>query len=147
MGGQKASGYTGSVPWWAGVPPHNPRWGSPSPRSAAWSYFKNHKRPVIEIIKENAVTFERQANVPFQVWYASNNTSTGELNDLGTFYTDENGRIELNGPEMGELGLRDGWFRVKELEPLKGFAIAAPTPRRRSWLPDRDIPSCSGTGL
>jgi uncharacterized surface anchored protein len=89
-------------------------------------YFKNHKRPVIEIIKENAVTFERQANVPFQVWYASNNTSTGELNDLGTFYTDENGRIELNGPEMGELGLRDGWFRVKELEPLKGFAIADP---------------------
>jgi uncharacterized surface anchored protein len=89
-------------------------------------YFKNHKRPVIEIIKENAVTFERQANVPFQVWYASNNTSTGELNDLGTFYTDENGRIELNGPQMGELGLRDGWFRVKELEPLKGFAIADP---------------------
>ena len=89
-------------------------------------YFKNHKRPVIEIIKENAVTFERQANVPFQVWYASNNTSTGELNNLGTFYTDENGRIELNGPEMGELGLRDGWFRVKELEPLKGFAIADP---------------------
>ena len=89
-------------------------------------YFKNHKRPVIEIVKENAVTFERQANVPFQVWYASNNTSTGELNNLGTFYTDENGRIELNGPEMGELGLRDGWFRVKELEPLKGFAIADP---------------------
>ena len=89
-------------------------------------YFKNHKRPVIEIVKENAVPFERQANVPFQVWYASNNTSTGELNNLGTFYTDENGRIELNGPEMGELGLRDGWFRVKELEPLKGFAIADP---------------------
>ena len=65
-------------------------------------------------------------NVPFRVWYASNNTSTGELNDLGTFYTDENGRIELNGPEMGELGLRDGWFRVQELEPLKGFAKADP---------------------
>ncbi len=96
------------------------------PNRAHTVYFKNHKRPVIEIIKENAVTFERQANVPFQVWYASNNTSTGELNDLGTFYTDENGRIELNGPEMGELGLRDGWFRVKELEPLKGFAIADP---------------------
>ena len=90
------------------------------------AYFKNHKRPVIEIIKENAVTFERQAHVPFQVWYASNNTATGELNDLGVFYTDENGRIELNGPEMGELGLRDGWFRVKELEPIKGFAIADP---------------------
>ena len=90
------------------------------------AYFKNHKRPVIEIIKENAVTYERLAHVPFQIWYASNNTSTGEFNDLGVFYTDEDGRIELNGPEMGDLGLRDGWFRVKELEPLKGFAKADP---------------------
>ena len=90
------------------------------------AYFKNHKRPVIEIIKENAVTFEPLENVPFRVWYASNNTATGEFNDLGTFYTDADGRIELNGPEMGELGLRDGWFRVQELEPLKGFAKADP---------------------
>ena len=89
-------------------------------------YFTNHKRPVIEIIKENAVTFEPLPNVPFRVWYASNNTATGEINDLGVFYTDKNGRIELNGPEMGELGLRDGWFRVQELEPLKGFAKADP---------------------
>ena len=90
------------------------------------AYFKNHKRPVIEIIKENAVTFDRLANVPFRVWYASNNTATGELNDLGVFYTDENGRIELDGTKMGTLGLRDGWFRVQELEPLKGFAKADP---------------------
>ena len=27
---------------------------------------------------------------------------------------------------MGTLGLRDGWFRVQELEPLKGFAKADP---------------------
>ena len=90
------------------------------------AYFKNHRRPVIEIIKENAVTFDRLANVPFRVWYASNNTATGEMNDLGVFYTDENGRIELDGTKMGTLGLRDGWFRVQELEPLKGFAKAAP---------------------
>ena len=90
------------------------------------AYFKNHKRPVIEIIKENAVTFDRLANVPFRVWYASNNTATGEMNDLGVFYTDENGRIELDGTKMGTLGLRDGWFRVQELEPLKGFAKADP---------------------
>ena len=89
-------------------------------------YFENHKRPIIEIIKENAVTFEPLANVPFRVWYSSNHTSTGEINDLGTFYTGADGRIELNGPEMGELGLRDGWFRVQELEPLKGFAKADP---------------------
>ena len=90
------------------------------------AYFKNHKRPIIEIIKENAVTFDPLAHVPFQVWYASNDTETGESNDLGVFYTDENGRIELDGTKMGTLGLRDGWFRVKELEPLKGFAKADP---------------------
>ena len=90
------------------------------------AYFKNHKRPVIEIIKENAVTFDRLAHVPFQVWYASNDTETGEFNDLGVYYTDENGRIELDGTKMGTLGLRDGWFRVQELEPLTGFAKADP---------------------
>ncbi len=90
------------------------------------AYFKNHKRPIIEIIKENAVTFDRLANVPFRVWYASNNTTTGEMNDLGVFYTDENGRIELDGTKMGALDLRDGWFRVQELEPLRGFAKADP---------------------
>ena len=90
------------------------------------AYFKNHKRPIIEIIKENAVTFDRLAHVPFQVWYASNDTETGEFNDLGVFYTDENGRIELDGTKMGTLGLRDGWFRVQELESLKGFAKADP---------------------
>ena len=64
--------------------------------------------------------------MPFRVWYASNNTVTGEFNDLGVYYTDENGRIELDGTKMGEYGLRDGWFRVQELEPLKGFAKADP---------------------
>lgn len=86
-------------------------------------YFENYKRPTIEIIKENEITHDRIANVPFQVWYASNNTSTGEYNDLGVFYTDEDGRIELTDPD---ISLRDGWFRVKELEPAPGFSIADP---------------------
>lgn len=84
------------------------------------AYFYDHKRPVIEIIKESSITHERLSNVRFQVWYASNDTETGEYNDLGVFTTDENGRIELTGPDNG---LRDGWFRVKELEPPVGFSI------------------------
>ena len=86
-------------------------------------YFQNYKRPTIEIIKENSITHDPIENVPFQVWYASNNTSTGEYNDLGVFYTDAEGRIVLSDPE---LSLRDGWFRVKELEPAPGFALADP---------------------
>ncbi len=84
------------------------------------AYFYDHKRPVIEIIKENSITHDRLPNVRFQVWYASNDTETGEFNDLGVFTTDENGRIELTGPANG---LRDGWFRVKELAPPAGFSI------------------------
>ena len=84
------------------------------------AYFYDHKRPVIEIIKENSITHDRLPNVRFQVWYAGNDTETGELNDLGVFTTDENGRIELTGPANG---LRDGWFRVKELAPPTGFSI------------------------
>ena len=86
-------------------------------------YFENYKRPVIEIIKENEITHDPIANVPFRVWYASNNTSTGEYNDLGVYYTDEEGRIVLSDPD---ISLRDGWFRVQEVEPAPGFALADP---------------------
>ena len=83
-------------------------------------YFENHKAPVIEIIKENEITHDRLENVPVQVWYASNSTSTGEYNDLGVFYTDAEGRIVLSDPE---LSLRDGWFQIQELEPPAGFSL------------------------
>jgi TQXA domain-containing protein len=83
-------------------------------------YFQNHKAPVIEIIKQDSITHAPLDHVKMQVWYASNNTATGEWRDLGTFYTDKNGRIELTGPTNG---LVDGWFRVKELEPKPGYVI------------------------
>ena len=55
----------------------------------------------------------------FQIWYGSNSTTTGELNDLGTHFTDERGEIVLEG-------LRDGWYKVTELEPAHGFTIKEP---------------------
>ena len=55
----------------------------------------------------------------FQIWYGSNSTTTGELNDLGTYFTDERGEIVLEG-------LRDGWYKVTELEPAHGFTIKEP---------------------
>ena len=83
-------------------------------------YFQNYKRPTIEIIKENEITHDPLENVPVQVWYASNDTETGEYNDLGVYYTDENGRIILSDPD---ISLRDGWFRIEELEAPKGFSM------------------------
>lgn len=82
--------------------------------------FENHKRPFIEIIKENSITHDPIANVKMQVWYASNNTATGEYNDLGVYYTDSEGRIVLSEPD---ISLRDGWYRVQELEPAPGFSL------------------------
>ena len=83
-------------------------------------YFENYQRPTIEIIKENEITHDPLENVPVQVWYASNDTTTGEYNDLGVFYTDEEGRIVLSDPD---LSLRAGWFRIEELEAPKGFSM------------------------
>lgn len=83
-------------------------------------YFQNYKRPVIEILKLNKITKDPIEQVKFQVWYASNHTSSGEYNDLGTYYTDAQGRIILSNPD---LSLRDGWYRVKELEPAPGFSL------------------------
>ena len=83
-------------------------------------YFENQRRPVIEILKLNEITLDPISDVPFQVWYGSNHTTTGEYNDLGVYYTDADGRIVLDDPD---LYLRDGWFRVRELEPASGFSL------------------------
>ena len=82
--------------------------------------FENRKKPYIEILKENSITHDPIEHVKMQVWYASNNTATGEYNDLGVYYTDSEGRIFLSEPD---ISLRDGWYRVRELEPAPGFSL------------------------
>ena len=79
-------------------------------------YFENHKKPSLTVKKVDSVTGDTLKGAKFQVTYASNNTVSGEINDLGTFYTDENGQFQL-------AGLRDGWYKVTELEPPTGYAI------------------------
>ena len=79
-------------------------------------YFENHKKPSLTVKKMDSVTGDALQGAKFRVTYASNNTVSGEINDLGTFYTDENGQFQLTG-------LRDGWYKVTELEPPTGYAI------------------------
>jgi len=55
----------------------------------------------------------------FRVWYSSNSTSTGELNSLGVFFSDADGQIVIDK-------LRDGWYKVTELEPTAGFTVKQP---------------------
>lgn len=83
-------------------------------------YFENHQKPNLTVKKVDSVTGDPLQGAKFQVIYASNNTGSGEINDLGTFYTDENGQFQLTG-------LRDGWYRVTEQEPPTGYAIKEAT--------------------
>ena len=83
-------------------------------------YFENHKKPSLTVKKVDSVTGDALQGAKFQITYASNNTVSGEINDLGTFYTDENGQFQLTG-------LRDGWYKVTELEPPTGYAIKEAT--------------------
>ena len=81
--------------------------------------FFNALKPSLEIRKVDSVTGDPVKGAKFQIWYASNHTDTGELNDLGVHYTDESGKIIL--PEI-----KDGWYKVTELEPASGYAIKEP---------------------
>lgn len=83
-------------------------------------YFENHKRPSLTVNKICSVTGDPLEGAKFQVIYASNNTGSGEINDLGYFYTDENGQFELTG-------LKDGWYKVTELESVPGYSIKEAT--------------------
>ena len=83
-------------------------------------YFENHQKPALTVKKVDSVTGDSLPGAKFQVIYASNNTGSGEINDLGTYYTDENGQFQLTG-------LRDGWYKVTELEPPTGYSIKEAT--------------------
>lgn len=81
--------------------------------------FENHARPALTINKLDSVTGEPIKGAKFRVTYASSNTFTGEINELGDYVTDENGQIVIDK-------LKDGWYRVTELEPAAGYAIREP---------------------
>ena len=89
------------------------------PGETSTATFFNALKPSLEIRKVDSVTGDPVKGAKFQIWYASNHTDTGELNDLGVHYTDESGKIIL--PEI-----KDGWYKVTELEPASGYAIKEP---------------------
>ena len=81
--------------------------------------FFNALKPSLEIRKVDSVTGDPVKGAKFQIWYGNNHTDTGELNDLGTHFSDASGKIIL--PEI-----KDGWYKVTELEPASGYAIKEP---------------------
>ena len=83
-------------------------------------YFENHKAPTITIEKRNSVTHDPLEHAKFRVFYAEGSSSDGAYRDLGYFWTDREGKIELS---RAEHGIADGWFKVVEEEAPTGFAI------------------------
>ena len=81
--------------------------------------FVNALKPNLEIRKADSITGDPVKGAKFQILYGSNHTDSGEMNDLGTYYTDESGKIIL--PEI-----KDGWYKVTELEAPSGYSIKEP---------------------
>ena len=82
-------------------------------------YFENHQKPSLTVNKICSVTGEPLKGAKFQVTYASNDTESGEINDLGYFYSDENGQFKISN-------LKDGWYKITELESVPGYRIKDP---------------------
>ena len=78
--------------------------------------FFNAVKPSLTILKRNSVTKDPLENTRFHIYYASDNTETGEINDLGTYYTDASGRIVLTD-------VNRGWYKAVEEVPPTGFAV------------------------
>lgn len=78
--------------------------------------FFNAVKPSLTVIKRNSITKDPLENAKFHIYYASDNTTTGEINDLGTYYTDSSGRIILTD-------VNRGWYKVVEEESPTGFSI------------------------
>ncbi len=81
--------------------------------------LSNLRKPDLFIKKVDSITGSPIKGVKFQIWRGSDDTQTGEYNDLGTFYTDENGLIHL-------VRANTGWYKIQELEPAPGYTIKEP---------------------
>ncbi len=82
--------------------------------------FRNYPKPTLTINKIDSITADVIKGAKFSITFRSDDTSTGEIRDLGTFYTDESGQIKLDK-------LDDGWYTIKELEPAAGYSIKEPS--------------------
>ncbi len=76
--------------------------------------FQNYPKPSLTVNKVDSITKDGLKGAKFHIVYASNNTFTGEINDLGDYMTDENGQIKL-------YQLKDGWYKITEVQAPDGY--------------------------
>lgn len=78
--------------------------------------FFNAVKPSLTILKRNSITTDPLSNAKFHIYYASDNTTTGEINDLGVFTSGSDGKIILTD-------VNRGWYKLVEESAPKGFGI------------------------
>ena len=78
--------------------------------------FFNAVKPSLTILKRNSVTGDSLSNAKFHIYYGSDNTTTGEINDLGVFTTASDGKITITD-------VNRGWYKLVEESAPKGFGI------------------------
>ena len=78
--------------------------------------FFNAVKPSLTILKRNSVTDDTLSNAKFHIYYGSDNTTTGEINDLGVFTTASDGKITITD-------VNRGWYKLVEESAPKGFGI------------------------
>ena len=89
------------------------------PNRTGTAQFQNHPKPTLTIKKIDSITGGPIKGAKFSVTFRSDKTSTGEIRDLGIYYSDEDGQFTLKK-------LDDGWYTVTELEPAAGYAMKEP---------------------
>lgn len=93
--------------------------------------FENSIKPVLQIEKLDSVTKDVLSGAKFQVWYAENGSSVGNLQELGTFTTGADGRIDLGQVEVG-------WYRIKEIAAPSGYELAGVSSKDVFMQADKD---------
>lgn len=94
----------------------NPQLVTLAPNRTSVVRFKNYPKPSLTINKVDSITKDVLKGAKFNIVYASRNTFTGEINDMGSFQTDKNGQIKL-------YNLKDGWYKITETEAPDGYKI------------------------
>lgn len=82
--------------------------------------FQNYPKPTLTVNKIDSITGDPIKGAKFNVTFRSDKTSTGEIRDLGNYYSDEQGQFFIDK-------LDDGWYTITELEPAAGYSIKDPT--------------------
>ena len=79
--------------------------------------FTNTAKPTLTIKKTDVITGDVLKNAEFRIYRMSDDTASGELNFIGTYYTDENGEIKLDN-------LTTGWYKITETKAPDGYELA-----------------------